>query len=234
MSSAAVLAVYAAGYVRTRSAADRFDLQAADRRPAVQGRPSPGVPEEVPPGPGRREAQPVNAPVAPSVARESTPARASVSEGRIPSASKEQEGANASKQIESSVRAPKTTADGAPVQPVPAPVEPSAASASAELHAPEAPTVPAGPPKSEYKDGTYLGWGHCRHGDIEASVVIAEGRIASATISQCYTRYSCSVIDILPPQVAKRQSPDVDSVSGATQSADAFYFAVTDALAKAK
>src|SRR5437016_4841138 len=37
VSSAAVLAVYAAGYVRTRAAADRFALQSADRRPALPG-----------------------------------------------------------------------------------------------------------------------------------------------------------------------------------------------------
>ncbi len=60
--------------------------------------------------------------------------------------------------------------------------------------------------------------------------MIEGGRIASATISQCRTRYSCSVIDRLPPQVAQRQSPDVDYVSGATQSADAFYGAVVEAL----
>jgi len=85
-----------------------------------------------------------------------------------------------------------------------------------------------------WKDGTYTGWGYSRHGDIEAAVVIAGGRIASATISQCRTRYSCSVIDQLPPQVAQRQSPYVDYVSGATQSADAFYGAVVAALNKAK
>ena len=50
---------------------------------------------------------------------------------------------------------------------------------------------------------------------------IAGGRIASAVISQCRTRYSCNVIDQLPPQVVQRQSPEVDYVSGATQSADA-------------
>jgi uncharacterized protein with FMN-binding domain len=89
-------------------------------------------------------------------------------------------------------------------------------------------------PQSQYKDGTYLGWGTSRHGDIQAAVVVEDGRIASATIAQCLTRYSCSVIAALPPQVASRQSPDVDYVSGATQSANAFYFAVVDALSKAK
>lgn len=65
-------------------------------------------------------------------------------------------------------------------------------------------------------------------------MVIEGGRIASATIAQCMTRYSCSVISQLPPQVAQRQSPEVDYVSGATQSANAFYYAVGEALSKAK
>jgi len=66
------------------------------------------------------------------------------------------------------------------------------------------------PAKPAWKDGVYTGWGYSRHGNIEAAVVIESGRIASATISQCRTRYSCSVIDKLPPQVAQRQGPEVD------------------------
>jgi uncharacterized protein with FMN-binding domain len=95
---------------------------------------------------------------------------------------------------------------------------------------PEAPN----PEKPQYKDGTYLGWGTSRHGDIQAQVVIEGGRIASATIAQCLTRYSCSVIEKLPPQVAERQSPETDYVSGATQSTNAFNDAVVEALSKAK
>ena len=34
--------------------------------------------------------------------------------------------------------------------------------------------------------------------------------------------------------VAQRQSPEVDYVSGATQSTNAFYYAVVEALSKAK
>jgi uncharacterized protein with FMN-binding domain len=89
-------------------------------------------------------------------------------------------------------------------------------------------------PPAQYKDGTYLGWGSCRHGDIQASVTIAAGRITEAKIAQCWTRYSCSWIDPVVPQVVARQSPNVDYVSGATQSVDAFYWAVVDALSKAK
>jgi uncharacterized protein with FMN-binding domain len=80
----------------------------------------------------------------------------------------------------------------------------------------------------------YTGWGFSPHGNIEAAVRIEGGRIVSAIISQCRTRYSCGVIELLPGQVVTRQSPDVDYVSGATQSADAFYEAVLAALQKAK
>ena len=89
-------------------------------------------------------------------------------------------------------------------------------------------------PGHSWKDGILTGWGFSRHGNIEATVMIEGGRVARAFISKCLTRYSCGVIDILPPQVAERQGPDVDYVSGATQSADAFYEAVAAALAKAK
>jgi uncharacterized protein with FMN-binding domain len=112
----------------------------------------------------------------------------------------------------------RTTAIPSGVLPEP---DPSAASGNAA-------------PAQRWKDGTYDGWGFSRHGNIQASVIIAGGRIASAIISQCRTRYSCSVIDMLPPQVARRQSPNVDYVSGATQSADAFYEAVVAALNKAR
>ena len=89
-------------------------------------------------------------------------------------------------------------------------------------------------PKERLKDGMYTGWGFSPHGNIEAAVRIEGGRIVSAIISQCRTRYSCGVIELLPGQVVTRQSPDVDYVSGATQSADAFYEAVLAALQKAK
>ena len=67
-----------------------------------------------------------------------------------------------------------------------------------------------------------------------ADVAIAGGKIVSAKIAQCLTRYSCSVIDPLPPQVPARQSAEIDFVSGATPSTYAFYYAVAEALSKAK
>jgi uncharacterized protein with FMN-binding domain len=84
------------------------------------------------------------------------------------------------------------------------------------------------------KDGTYYGWGSCRHGDIQAAVVIEGGRITSAAIAQCLTRYSCSWIDPLPPRIVRRQGTTFDYVSGATESSDAFQDAIADALSHAQ
>lgn len=87
---------------------------------------------------------------------------------------------------------------------------------------------------AKWKDGSWSGWGRSPHGDIEATVVIEGGSIMSAVISQCRTRYSCSVISALLPQVTQRQSAEVDYVSGATESTNAFYYALVAALAKAR
>lgn len=117
---------------------------------------------------------------------------------------------------------------------IPAPIVLPEPAGVADQPGPAPAPEPSVPPKPVYKDGTYFGWGTSRHGDIQAQVIVQNGRIESATIAQCYTRYSCSVISKLPPQVAERQSPETDYVSGATQSTNAFYYAVVEALAKAK
>lgn len=213
LSAAAVLAVYSAGYVRTRAAADRFALQAEGRRPATPAPETAAQPVLESPKPPASAAP---GPVLPSPSPSVSPASKRAVVRKKPRAT------------------PATEAKTSPsVQSAPAPVaEPPAPVVEQTPVAPTAP--PPAPAAPKYKDGTYLGWGTSRHGDIQASVVIADGRIASATIAQCLTRYSCSVIAKLPPQVAERQSPEVDYVSGATQSTDAFYYAVVDALSKAK
>jgi uncharacterized protein with FMN-binding domain len=94
--------------------------------------------------------------------------------------------------------------------------------------------APAVAEQVEYKDGTYLGWGRCRHGELQASVLVEGGRITRAEVAQCYTRYPCNYLNVLLPQVVARQSANVDYVSGATESAEAFYDALVDALSKAK
>lgn len=84
-----------------------------------------------------------------------------------------------------------------------------------------------------YRDGTFTGWGQSIHGRIQAEVVIRRGRIAEARIATCRMRYPCSMIAALPAQVAARQSAEVDIVSGASDSAEAFSLAIDHALATA-
>jgi uncharacterized protein with FMN-binding domain len=135
-----------------------------------------------------------------------------------------------------------TPAAPAPILPVPVPVAPAPVPPVQSADSPRAVAARAAADsaakadslKIGYKDGFYRGYGTSRHGDIEAEVEIKSGKIVYARISRCLTRYSCSWIDRLPDQVVARQSADVDYISGATQSSDAFYIAVTQALAKAK
>lgn len=206
-----MLAVYAAGYVRTRAAAVRFAEQTEAR---VR---SPFALRATGDGPAART-EPVPL-TAPAPAAPSTPGATRRRAGK--------------KRL---VLAPVEQPSAVPVPAAPeAPVSTASASAQgASADKPEAPAAPAAAAAPQWKDGTYFGWGTSRHGDIQAQVVIEGGRIASATIAQCLTRYSCSVIAKLPPQVAERQSPEVDYVSGATQSTNAFYYAVVEALSKAK
>ena len=217
LGTAAVLTVYASGYFRTRSAAARFTAEAAERMPAVASAGSASAQASAAPAPA--------------------PARAGTEDPHA---------------VRKTVRA----ADSIPA-PVAAPTAAPTASTSAMATA-AATTVPVATPstgspgtevpvqtadsatqsadgeQAPLKDGTYSGWGTSRHGDIQASVEIEGGHIVLAYISQCLTRYSCSWISALPPQVVTRQSANVDYVSGATQSANAFYYAVLEALAKAK
>jgi uncharacterized protein with FMN-binding domain len=93
---------------------------------------------------------------------------------------------------------------------------------------------PASATTVKWRDGIYTGLGDSPHGDIEARVVIKDGRIIEAAIDTCDTRYPCSVIDPLIHQPVERQSPDVDYMSHATESSDAYYYALVDALSNAR
>src|SRR5258708_741037 len=84
-----------------------------------------------------------------------------------------------------------------------------------------------------YRDGTYTGSGTSRRGGVNVSVTIQSGRIANVTISSVSTQYPVTRISALPAQVVARQSSQVDNVSGATYSAQAFSLAVQAALSKA-
>ena len=93
---------------------------------------------------------------------------------------------------------------------------------------------PASASAPKWRDGTYTGLGDSPHGDIEARVVIKDGRIVAAGIATCDTRYPCNVIDPLIRQPVERQSPDVDYMSHATESSDAYYNALVAALENAR
>ena len=237
LGSAAVLAVYGAGFVRTRSAAERFDGEDAVRRPAaggashvpvaqVQSPTVDAVPDQHEPSASKTAATSKISQDPPAVAGP-LPAGASQSV-RI------QEFANSGiqasqlhvsdSQATSAVLVEKTPVSS-PAPPVP--VDTSHATPVAARNDSAAAARPL-------RDGTYTGWGTSRHGDIQSSVTVKDGRIVSASIAQCLTRYSCSWISALPPQVVARQSAEVDYVSGATQSSNAFYYGVLEALKQAK
>ena len=96
---------------------------------------------------------------------------------------------------------------------------------------------PAAPSQQQqagtYRDGTFTGLGTSRHGNIEATVVIKGGKIVSATVTSCQTRFPCSWVSPLVTEVVSRQSAPVDYVSGATDSSRAYRQAVSNALARA-
>jgi uncharacterized protein with FMN-binding domain len=86
---------------------------------------------------------------------------------------------------------------------------------------------------SIYKDGTYTGTGTSRHGAIQATVVVQNGKIVSAQITGSTTRYPTSRIASLPGEIVSTQSTNVNYVSGATDSSTAYLQAVANALAQA-
>jgi uncharacterized protein with FMN-binding domain len=240
LSSAAIFAVYAAGYEQTKAAADRFEQQSAQRLASF---PIPVISEETAASP-ELDASGLNQPpktesigVRPAVAvstKDAVAVRPDVEPPLV--ASNSTDTANVA-----SASTPADTTEIPSSKPIEVtPILESVVAVSEPRAVEPATTVPAPAPptpairQSLYKDGTYEGWGTSRHGDIGVSVVIQDGRIASAVIAQCRTRYPCSWISQLPGQVVSRQSPNVDYVSGATQSVNAYYTAVVEALSRAK
>ena len=86
---------------------------------------------------------------------------------------------------------------------------------------------------SAYKDGTYTGTGNSRRGGFDVAVTIAGGRIGNVQITRAFTEYPASRVSALPGQVVASQSANVNNVTGATFSSQAFKQAVQAALAQA-
>jgi uncharacterized protein with FMN-binding domain len=232
LGSAAVLAVYAAGYARTRTAAAQFADEPRGRR--AQDRPahevaSPSVapaPQIDTPATTPAKVDSATAPATTAAA----PAAKPVAAKTLPAAVKAESVAEPAVNTDTASK-PTKTVDVTPPAVATTPVSPASP--------PPTPPVDSGAKTADtahvqLKDGTFSAWGTSRHGDIEAAVEIKNGRIVSAFIVQCLTQYSCSWISALPPQVVTRQSAEVDYVSGATQSSNAFYYAIVESLKKAK
>jgi len=233
LGSAAVFTVYGAGFLRTRSAAQRFADEGSERRRpapvavAPNVTPAAAAPASITaslPSPLSTDSAPVLAPRA-RAARQTTVKTKTVQP--VPAGSEKPAPTPAPSKAADSVVAPPPVAIAASVPTPTAPAPPAAAARTDSA-------TQADKDHPHYHDGTFTGWGTSRHGDIQASVEIKGGRIVDAFVSICLTRYSCSIISTLPPQVVARQSADVDFVSGATQSTNAFYYAVVEALTKAK
>jgi len=218
LSSAAIVAVYTAGYMRTRAAAERFDAPTEPRSPGRAPAPA-SHSADTPHVEGRVAIHPSSSP-APAI----TP--------RVPTTSRTQAAPSAAGTADAPPQAHVDTTS----QP-PADVPAISRFDEQSIQGLDRPTIDAPPPETpagQFKDGIYTGWGYCRHGDLQASVAIEGGRIVSAKVVQCLTRYSCNWIEPLYPQVAERQNAEVDYISGASESSDAFHDAVAEALGKAK
>ncbi len=102
-------------------------------------------------------------------------------------------------------------------------------------------TQPSTPSSGSYKDGTYTGSVQdAFYGNIQVQATISGGKITNVTFLQYpndnrTSQYVNSQADpILAQEAIAAQSAQVDIVSGASASSQAFQASLTDALAKAK
>jgi fumarate reductase flavoprotein subunit len=90
--------------------------------------------------------------------------------------------------------------------------------------------------QGDYKDGTYEGTGKGNNGDIKVEVKVEGGNIVSVELkehSETSGIYEAAEDGVIS-QIIQKQTADVDTVSGATNSSKGIIAAVTDALKDAK
>jgi uncharacterized protein with FMN-binding domain len=87
---------------------------------------------------------------------------------------------------------------------------------------------------SGYTNGTYSATGTSALGNVTVSLSVAGGKISNVQITRVTTKFPMSRIASLPAQVVSKQSANVNGVSGATYSSQAFKQAVQLALAQAQ
>ena len=91
--------------------------------------------------------------------------------------------------------------------------------------------------KGSYNAGTYEAAGQGRHGEIRVSVVInSEGRITEIDVLENSEniRMMKQVVDGMTPKMKEKNTHDVDSIAGATESSQGYKEAVKNALEEAK
>jgi uncharacterized protein with FMN-binding domain len=88
-------------------------------------------------------------------------------------------------------------------------------------------------PAKVYKDGTFTGTGWNRRGQIAVAVTLKNDKITDVQISNWGMHYSERDVQGLPSEVMQKQNTQVNNVSGATYSTQAFTDAVQDALNQA-
>jgi uncharacterized protein with FMN-binding domain len=238
LGSAAILSVYGLGYVRTDAAQALYNLDA----PTISIATAAPTTTTVPPSSVAAYQSPLF-PTPTTVTSDSDGSAQAVTTATTDESTATTPAATASASTTSAQAQSPATATTAPPTATTAPLPRANTAAATATSAPAATAtkIPAtatatksAATSSLYKDGTYSGTGTSRHGNISASVVIQGGKIVSAAITQCGTRYPCSDIAALPGEVVAQQSAAVDFVSGATDSSQAYRGAIQNALAKAK
>ncbi|MFD0698955.1 FMN-binding protein [Paenibacillus sp. GCM10027628] len=89
-------------------------------------------------------------------------------------------------------------------------------------------------PKRLYKDGVFKGTGTNRRGSIQVAVTVKSDKITDVEISHFAMHYSEDDVVHLPQEAVQKQSAQVQNVSGATYSTQAFKDAIQDALSQAR
>jgi uncharacterized protein with FMN-binding domain len=113
------------------------------------------------------------------------------------------------------------------------PAATTAPTATATLAAPTTTsTTVTAASSATYADGTYSGTGTSRFGNVSVAVTVASDKITNVQITRVTTSFPVSRIASLPAQVIKGQTANVNVVTGATYSSQAFKQAVQQALAQ--
>lgn len=105
--------------------------------------------------------------------------------------------------------------------------------------APASKPAPTTVPKFEdstYKDGTYYGTGTGFGGEVKVKVVIEDGKITEITVESAPGEGGSYLgrAKTMLPNMLESQSPNVDTISGATYTSNGIISAVQNALSQAK